>query len=92
MLLQELDLKWNFIYVDKELSIQEKNTYLKMLVIFHIEITDLTVEMCEIIPENKSSCLGNFEEIKNENKFLSCLNCKGYEYKSTLNFFKFVPV
>ena len=25
----------------------------------------------------------------NENKILSCLNCKGYENKSTLNFFKF---
>lgn len=44
MLLQKLDLKWNFIYVDKDLSIQERDTYLKMLVIFHIEITDLTVE------------------------------------------------
>lgn len=44
MLLQKLDLKWNFIYVDKDLSIQERDTYLKMFVIFHIEITDLTVE------------------------------------------------
>ena len=45
--------------------------------------------MCEIILEEKSSCLGNLEELKNENKILSCLNCKGYENRSTLNFFKF---
>lgn len=45
--------------------------------------------MCEIFLEEKSSCLGNCEELENENKILSCLNCKGYENKSTLNFFKF---
>lgn len=44
LLLHELDLKWNFIYVNKDLSIQERDTYLKMLAIFHIEITDLTEE------------------------------------------------
>jgi len=32
-----------------------------MLVIFHIDLTDLNEEMCEIILEHKSSCLGNFE-------------------------------
>lgn len=42
--------------------------------------------------EEKSSCLGNCEELENENKILSCLNCKGYENKSTLNFFKFCSV
>lgn len=46
-------------------------------------------KMCEIILEDKSSCPGNFEKIKNENKLFSWLNFKSYEYKSTLNFFKF---
>lgn len=42
-------------------------------------------EMCEIVLEEKSSCLGNFER-ENGNKVQSCLNWKSYEFKSTLNF------
>ena len=44
--------------------------------------------MCEVILKDKFSGLGNYEELKNE-KILSCLNYKGYENKSTLNFIKF---
>lgn len=45
--------------------------------------------MCEIILRDKSSGLGNFEYLKNENTILSCLNCEGYENKLPLNLFKF---